>query len=280
LRSLATPRPLWRRPRPRWAGPARVRARRAALVTTPVVVLAALATVLSAAPATARPAAAPPETVGADDGVATTLGGFVDNLIKHLDELGAFDGAQAQSASSSGSTSKVTLAETWTARIAKLDAADRQVKVPSACLWGIKTRFQATYDARGQALQHVTAQPGATLSCGGTEGLPVRQVGTLSHRLNGTTDAVIGTRRCSDANGCPNADVVGPYRCDGAACAGDHQLVLRHTWTLADPYVWRDAPAQCRVRDRGRTLSCMSQTKIVTIRATRGGITISSPPAA
>lgn len=283
MRFLATPRSLQRRSRPRRAGPPRARARRAALAaTTPVALLAALATALTATPAAAQ-AAAPPEAIGAGDAVATTaatLGGFVGNLIKHLDELGAFDGAQAQSVSSSGPTSKAALAETWAARIARLDAADKPVKIPSACMWAIKTQLEATYDRRGQALQRVTAQPDAALSCGGTFGLPVRQEGTLSHRLNGTTDAVIGTRRCADAKGCPNANVVGPYRCEGAACAGDHQLVLRHTWTLAAPYVWQDAPAQCRVRDRGHTLSCMTQTKVVTIPATRGGITISSPPAA
>lgn len=266
------------------AAPSHARARRVALAAaTPVVVLTALATALSATPAAAQTPAAPPQGGGADDAVAAataTVGGFVGDLIEHLDELGAFDGADGQSTASNGSTSTVALAETWAARIAKLDAADRPVRVPSACLWAIKTRMQAAYDARGEALQHVTAQPSAALSCGGTSGRPVRQVGTLSHRLNGTADAVIGTRRCSDAKGCPNANVVGPYRCEGAACAGDHQLVLQHTWTLAHPYVWRDAPAQCRVRDRGRTLSCVTQTKVVTIRATRGGITVSSPPAA
>jgi hypothetical protein len=273
LRSLATPRSLQRRSRPR----------RALAAIAPVALLAALATALTATPAAAQAAPAPPEAVGAGDTVtstAATLGGFVGNLIKHLDELGAFDGAQAQSVSSSGFTSKVALAETWAARIARLDAADRPVKDPSACMWAIKTQIEATYDTRGRALQRVTAQPDAALSCGGTFGLPVRQEGTLSHRLNGTTDAVIGTRRCADAKGCPNANVVGPYRCEGAACAGDHRFVLRHTWTLAAPYVWQDAPAQCRVRDRDRTLSCTTQTKIVTIPAARGGIIISSPPAA
>lgn len=284
MRSPAPPRP---RPHPtRQERPVGSRRRRGPatvlLSTVPVALSVAFSVALAPTAAHAAPPAAPPQETGeAVESTASALGGLVGSLITRLDQLGAFERAESQSVASEGDTTEINLAEAWVAPIARLNATDRPVKVASACAWQIKTHLSVTYDDRGErALKSVVGTPDAALSCGGNFGLPVRQVGTLTHRLNGTTDVTVGTQRCNDPEGCPNTNVTGTYRCNGAACAGTHQLVLEHSWTLPGRYVWQDAPDRCDVSNRGRTLTCTTETKTVKLPATRGGISVGNADAA
>jgi hypothetical protein len=231
------------------------------------------------APATAAHAQVIDPGRGDGDTPGMSLGEFVTDLIQRLDESGVFEEAEelggGESVSVSGPVTRVSLSEASSARVAKPDHAGRPLVDASTCHWVLRTRLEANYDESTRNLKEVTGTPGASLNCGGTFGLPVRQDGTLQHTLDGENTTTVASQDCdNDDAGCESTDVSGPYDCAGEACAGAHQFTLRHTWTLPAPYVWASSPSHCEVADDGTTLRCETRGQPVTIPSDRGGIGI------
>jgi hypothetical protein len=260
--------------------PAERRRRRRGIALGAAAVAVTLACTLAPVTAAHAEALLPHSGDAAPPGLS--LGGFIGNLVQQLDEAGAFEEAEeledtgGQSVSSSGSVTRVSLSEAWVAQVAKPDRAGRPVLDASACAWVLKTRLEAAYDPSSRALRRVTGSPDASLNCGGTFGLPLRQDGTLQHTLNGEDTTTVAGQNCRNDTGCRSTNVTGSYDCAGGACAGTHQLTLRHIWTLPSPYVWSTPPRHCEVIDGGATLRCVTRSKTVVIPETRGGVTIAS----